>query len=73
MSAHISAQLYTYSLTLGLFLFYKYFGILVLEWIYSFILELSIAIRYHFWGFDICKVGYVEREYAIIAGILGIK
>ena len=47
--------------------------ILVLNWIHSFVSEIVIASRYKFWGFGICKEGYIGHEYTKISGILGIK
>ena len=42
-------------------------------WIVSFALELVIASRCKFWGFGIYKAGYIGYEYAMFAGMLGIK
>ena len=45
----------------------------MLNWVHSFVLELVADSRCKFWGFGICKVGYIGHEYAIFAGMLGIN
>ena len=59
--------------TLDLFYLQNIAFILVLNWIHSFILELDLASECKFWGFGICKPGYIGYEYAVIAGMLGIE
>ena len=41
-------------------------------WIYLFVLEFFVVSGCHFWGFGICKAGYVEYDYATVASTLGI-
>ena len=44
-----------------------------MNWIYLFVLEFIIVSGCYFWGFGIYKAGYIEHDYAIIAGTLGIE
>ena len=50
----------------------KYF-FLVLNWICLFVFEFITVSGCYFWGFGICKAGYIEHDYAIVAGMLRIE
>ena len=58
---------------LGLFYLINSAFTLVLNWIYLFVLEFVIVSRCYFWGFGICKAGYVEHDFATVADMLGIE
>ena len=47
--------------------------ILVFNWIYLFVLEFVIVSRCHCWGFGMYNSGYIEHDYAMVLGILGIE
>ena len=58
---------------LGLFLSYKYYIYFSIEVIYLFVLEFIAPTECYFLGLGTCKAEYVEHDYAMVSGILGIE
>ena len=58
---------------LSLFLSYKYYTYFSIEMDLFICLGVCYSQRMLFVDFDTCKVGYIEHDYATVAGMLGIE